>query len=222
MQENTTIEKGMSRRERRMNRRRQEILKVAARMFAELGYERTTLEMIAEDLDLSKPGLYYYVRSKEDVLAQILEDIIQRTIERVQADVAPTTSPDERLRQLIVAHVLSLCVYPEGRAFTLHQGYLLGRIPPEIRELRDRYEQSVRDIIVEGIEKHIFHVSNAKLATFTLLGALNWIPLWYSPDGPLSPEEIGESTARLLVGGLKNPLAVLGNDSSSCDLGMPD
>src|ERR1700712_3612036 len=114
-----------------MNRRRREILKVAARLFAELGYERTTLEMIAEELDLSKPGLYYYVRSKEDVLAQILEDIIQRTIERVQADVTPTMSPDERLRQLIVAHVLSLCVYPEGSAFTLNQGYLLGHIPPE-------------------------------------------------------------------------------------------
>ena len=191
-----------------MNRRLREILKVAARMFAELGYERTTLEMIAEELDLSKPGLYYYVKSKEDVLAQILEDIIQRTIERVQADVAPMMSPDERLRQLIVAHVLSLCVYPEGRAFTLHQGYLLGRIPPEIRDLRDRYEQSVREIIIEGIDKHIFHVADAKLATFTLLGALNWIPLWYSPDGVLSPEEIGESTARLLVGGLTSPLGL--------------
>jgi AcrR family transcriptional regulator len=199
---------GVSRRARRKNRRRQEVLKVAAQMFARLGYERTTLDMIANELGLSKPALYYYVKSKEDVLAQILEDIVQGITERVQADISPTMPPDERLRQLIIAHVARICEYPEGRAFILYESQLLSQCTPEILAMRDRYQRLVESIIAEGVEKGIFHVANVKLAAFALLGTLNWIPRWYSPEGPLSPEEIGEYYARILVGGLIAPLAM--------------
>jgi len=197
----------VSRRTRRMQRRRQEVLKVAAELFARLGYEHTTLDMIASELGLSKPSLYYYVKSKEDVLGQILEDIVQSISDQVQADISTAMPPDERLRRLIVAHVARLCVYPEGRAFIMYESHLLSQRAPHILEMRARYQRLVEAIIDEGIARGIFRVPSAKLATFALLGALNWIPIWYSPDGPLSPEEIGEHFARILVGGLINPRA---------------
>ncbi|MBV9230000.1 MAG: TetR/AcrR family transcriptional regulator, partial [Chloroflexi bacterium] len=111
----------ITRRTRRMNRRLQEILKVAARMFAELGYERTTLDMIADELGLSKPGLYYYVKSKEDVLAHIFQNIFQNIFEQVETDLSADLTPIERLRRLIVAYSVQACVYPEGRALFLYQ-----------------------------------------------------------------------------------------------------
>src|SRR5436190_17297960 len=94
-----------NRRARRMNRRQQDILKVAARLFAERGYERTTLEMIADELGLSKPSLYYYVKSKEDILADIFQEIFQSILECVQTDVSPDLSPEVRLHHLIIAYV---------------------------------------------------------------------------------------------------------------------
>lgn len=211
MQEQEQREQDMSshRRLRRMNLRRQEILNVAAHMFAEVGYERTTLEMIADELGLSKPALYYYVASKEDVLAHILEDIIQGIIDEAQENISPTLSPDKRLWRLIMAHVSRTCMYPEGKAFILYEGHLLSQRAPGIIEMRDRYQKLVENTIAEGIEQGIFHVPNAKLAALALLGALNWIPRWYSPDGPLTPEAIGEYFARLLIGGLLNPLRVI-------------
>src|SRR2546423_575270 len=102
-----------NRRARRMNRRQQDILKVAAQMFAERGYERTTLEMIADELGLSKPGLYYYVKSKEEILAHIFQNIFQGILDEVQIEVSLDQSPQERLQHLILAYVTHACIYPE-------------------------------------------------------------------------------------------------------------
>ena len=195
-----------SRRARRMNRRQQDILKVAARMFAERGYERTTLEMIADELGLSKASLYYYVKSKEDVLAHIFQNIFQGILDRVQTDISLEMPPHERLYRLISAYVTHACIYPEGRTLFLYESHLLSICNADLLTLRDRYQQQVEEAISAGIKQGIFHVSHAKLATLALVGALHAIPLWYVPDGPLSPTEIAEYYARLLIGGLAAPL----------------
>jgi AcrR family transcriptional regulator len=197
-----------SRRERRMNRRRREILVVATRLFAEVGYEATTLEMIADELALSKPGLYYYIKSKDDVLVQIHEDIVQTIIDQAEAITRLEMSPDERLWQLIVSHVVTLCSHPARRVFLLYRSQLSERAQ-DIAALRHRYQDLIETVVKEGIERGIFQVTNARLATATLLGALNWIPNWYSPEGPLSLQEIGAYFANILVGGLMNPIGSL-------------
>ncbi|MBE3558086.1 MAG: TetR family transcriptional regulator [Ktedonobacteraceae bacterium] len=194
-----------NRRERRMNRRRAEILQVAARMFAELGYERTTFEMIADELGLSKPSLYYYITSKEDVLAQLLEEVIQGIEERVNAEISPLMRPDERLRRLVIAHISRICVYPQGRVLVLYDDHLLAERKTEILSMRERYQRLVQSIITEGAECGLFCISDPKMATLTLLGAMNWVAHWYSPRGSLSPRQIGEHYARILVGGLIHP-----------------
>lgn len=197
---------GIKRRERRMSRQRREILKVASYLFAKEGYEGTTLEMIADELGLSKPGLYYYIHSKADVLMQIHEDLVQGIIDRVHASITPEMPPDERLWRLIVAHTIAQCSHPAMRGIILSRAHLLNERARDVVALRDRYQKAVEAIIVEGIEQGVFHVSDAKLATFTILGALNWMPSWYSPDGPVSLEAISENFATTLVGGLVTPL----------------
>ncbi len=203
--EQQELEKGVNRRELRMSRRRKEILKVAARFFAEVGYERTTLEMIASELGLSQPALYYYVAKKEDVLAQLLEDIIQRIIARAQKDISSDMPPDQQLRQLIKAHVSSICQYPEGKAFILYESHLLSQRTPEILELRDRYQQFVESILIEGVKQGIFHIADVKLTLFALLGSLNWIPRWFSIEGRLTPEVLGDLYAEMLLNGMMAP-----------------
>lgn len=211
-----------SRRERRMHHRRREILRVAARLFAQFGYEGTTLDMIADELGLSKPGLYHYIKSKDDVLMQIHEDMVQGIIDQVQASILPTMSPQERLWHLIVAHTLSICAYPERRAFNLFGGSLLSKHGQDVIELRDRYQRMVESIIVEGIACGIFHVTDATLATLAVLGTLNWIPRWYSPDGPLSAEKIGEYFANILIAGLITPFDPSLYQSSNLAQKKPD
>lgn len=203
--QDTNEQRDTSRRERRMSRRRAEILKVAARMFAEIGYERTTFDMIAEELGLSKPSLYYYIESKEDVLAQLLEEVIRGIEDQVNAEISPLMPPDVRLQRLIIAHVTRICVYPEGRVLVLYDNHLLSERKSEILNMRERYQRLVQSIIAEGVEFGLFPIRDAKMATLAVLGALNWIAHWYSPSGPLLPRQIGEHYARILVGGLIHP-----------------
>jgi AcrR family transcriptional regulator len=153
--------------------------------------------------------------SKEDVLAHIFQEIFQSILERVQMDVSPDMSPQERLHHLIIAYVTHACIYPEGRILFLYESYLLSICNPELLDLRDRYQRQVEDAISEGIQQRIFRVTDAKLATLAMVGALHAIPLWYVPDGPLSPREIGEYYAGLLIGGLVTPLDLSSQGPSS-------
>jgi TetR/AcrR family transcriptional regulator, cholesterol catabolism regulator len=201
-QENTAID----RRARRMSRRQQEIFAVATHMFAEYGYERTTLEMIAQELGLSKPSLYYYVKSKEEVLAHIFQDIFRNILDRIAISVLAEMPPQRQLHELIHAYVIHACHYPEGRILFLYESHLLDICNPELQALRDDYQQRMEDAIVTGMKRGVFHVTHAKLATLALIGALHSIPLWYVPDGPLSPVEIAEYYAGMLIGGLVAPV----------------
>jgi AcrR family transcriptional regulator len=173
-----------------------------------VGYEATTLEMIADELALSKPGLYYYIKSKEDVLVQIHEDIVQTVIDQAEALTTSEMSPDERLWRLIVSHVVTLCSHPARSVFLPYRSQLSERAQ-DIVALRNRYQNLIETVVTEGMERGIFQVTNARLATAALLGALNWIPNWYSPEGPLSLQEIGAYFANILVGGLMNPIGSL-------------
>jgi AcrR family transcriptional regulator len=194
------------RRARRMSRRQKEIFTVATHMFAERGYERTTLEMIAQELGLSKPSLYYYVKSKEEVLAHIFRYIFQNILDRIATSITPEMTPQRQLYELILAYVIHACSYPEGRILFLYESHLLDICNPELQSLRDAYQQQVEDAIATGMKQGVFHVTHAKLATLALVGALHAIPLWYVPDGPLSPVEIAEYYAGMLIGGLITPL----------------
>jgi AcrR family transcriptional regulator len=145
------------------------------------------------------------VRSKEDVLTQIFQGIFQRVLERVRADSTSGVPPAARLRLLIVAYVTHACIYPEGRALFLYESHLLSVCSPDLVELRERYQRQVEEAIAEGIKTGAFQVAHARLAALALIGALYAIPLWYSPDGPLSPVEIADYYATILIGGLIAP-----------------
>jgi hypothetical protein len=68
---------------------------------------------------------------------------------------------------------------------------------------RDRFDRGIRRIIEEGIKKEIFRPVNPKLATFAILGSLNWIPSWFDPRGEASSVEISEEFAEHLIKGLQ-------------------
>ena len=106
----------------------------------------------------------------------------------------------------LLAYARQACVYPEGRALILYQSNLISVCSAEMAGLRERYQQIIEDTIAAGIAQGQFQVANAKLASLALFGSLYCIPLWYVPDGPLSPDEVGDYYASPLVGGLVTPL----------------
>src|SRR6266851_573795 len=68
---------------------------------------------------------------------------------------------------------------------------------------RDRFDHGMRKVLEEGIRSGAFVQADAKLLSFAILGAVNWIPRWYSPDGPASSQEIADRFADYLIAGLR-------------------
>ena len=82
------------------------------------------------------------------------------------------------------------------------RAYIVGCVPREIREQRRAYETAVQSVIREGIRDRVFRSVDPKVASFAVLGAVNWTVKWYRPEGRENAESIGEAFADLLVRGL--------------------
>ena len=190
-------------RENRSAEKKKEIINKAAEIFAKKGYEKTTMEEIAAELNMTKGSIYYYFKGKDEILFQCLmmahslaNEVLSKIIEK------GNISSKDKLILAIKEHVKVLTrksVYA-----TLRQQELLlpGTLRKAVSAERNRFQANFMGIVQEGIDDGTFKKVNLKMVSFAILGAVNWVARWYSPDGSFSPEEIGDRFAEYLVGGL--------------------
>ena len=108
------------------------------------------------------------------------------------------------MRRLIVSFVHTILDELHGTALFLD---LEALTPPHLKAViirRDQFDRGMRQVIEEGVASGSFGAVNAKLLSFAILGAVNWIPRWFNPDGPASSEDIGQLFADYLIGGLRH------------------
>lgn len=185
-----------------------EILKSAAAAFRRLGYHGATVEQIAAALHMKKGNLYYYFHNKEEILFgchQYSLEILLKLLDEIQRTSLP---PDERLRRLIVAGVHTILDELHGTALFLD---LEALSPPHLKIIiagRDQFDRGLRRLLEEGVRDGVFRGGDIKLLSFAILGALNWIPRWYDPDGPATSQEIADRFADFVLAGLR-PTAAL-------------
>ena len=157
---------------------RQEILRTAARLFQQRGYDATSMNDVAAALKLSKGGLYHHFQSKDEILFEIMNHAMEITEERVLAPVRGIANPEERLRALIRLHI-EVVLSPRDREITvmLHENHPL---PPTLRKrINTRKKEYVH--FVEGLmadvqkARHAKGGVSARAAAFALLGMINWI-----------------------------------------------
>jgi AcrR family transcriptional regulator len=193
-----------SRRERKALERRLAILRAAAGVFRDRGYEGASMDEIAERLDMAKGNLYYYFKNKQELLFFCQDHSLDRLIEAAREIESLAAREDEKLRRLVVEHVV--CVLDELDGASAHTEFHV--LPDELRARllakRDAYESRVRALVAAGIKTGVFASVDAKMATLALLGALNAAPRWYRPGGPRSAEAIGEQFAALFLDGLRD------------------
>ena len=172
---------------------RQEILRTAARLFQQRGYDATSMNDVAAALKLSKGGLYHHFQSKDEILFEIMNHAMEITEERVLAPVRAIAVPEERLRALIRLH-MEVVLSPRDREITvmLHENHPL---PPALRRKingrKKDYVHFVENLIAEVQRKKGTHgIVTPRAATFALVGMINWIYQWYKPGGELTGEAI--------------------------------
>jgi AcrR family transcriptional regulator len=183
---------------------REAIRNQAIRLFGMQGYTGTSMRDIAGAVGVLPGSLYAHIQSKEALLVEIVDEGIGRFLERVDPLVTAGGPPVDRLKAMIIAHVEVVADQPERSSVVFHQWRFLGpeNLPLAIRRRRD-YERCFVDVVEQGIaDGSLKKDLNPRIAVLTILGALNWTPEWFSPDGRLSPSEVGELMAGALLGGI--------------------
>lgn len=178
--------------------RRDEIIQVAAKIFAAKGYHSTTLDEIAGELLITKPALYYHIRSKEELLREIIKSIMEPLEEATKVKESDLP-PKEKLEKIIEIMI----TFGADRRETTTIAFQEGRILPKrsrdaIRRREKEVERIVQGILNDGIEQGVFAIDDIKMACFAILGAANSIYRWYHPDGYLSPKQIAKNFIHLL------------------------
>ena len=184
---------------------RQEILRTAARLFQQRGYDATSMNDVAAALKLSKGGLYHHFQSKDEILFEIMNHAMEITEERVVGPVRGIADPVERLKALIRLHI-EVVLSPRDREITvmLHENHPL---PPTLRKrINTRKKEYIH--YVEGLMAEVQRVRQAKgsvsprAAAFALLGMINWIYQWYKPEGNLQSHNLVPQFTEFVLGGI--------------------
>lgn len=183
---------------------RQDILRTAARLFQQRGYDATSMNDVAAALKLSKGGLYHHFQSKDEMLFNIMNHALDITEERVVKVVRGIQSPEERLRTLIRLHI-EVVLSARDREVTvmLHENHPL---PPSLRkQINQRKKEYVH--FVEGLIADVQRAKgskgpvSARAAALALLGMINWIYQWYKPEGRLQAQDLVPQYTELLFAG---------------------
>lgn len=186
--------------------RRRLIQETAARLIAANGYERTSMEDIAQAVGIKKGSFYYFYRSKDELLADLFRLALEEPQQKFDAIVAGPGVTTEKLRRLVTALVhafhelLALMVTFTRVDLDSLKDPRQRRV---IRDLRRRFETTWEDVVREGIERgEIRPDLDYKIVTFGIIGMINWMFKWYEPGGRLGPDQIAEIYGAMICEGL--------------------
>lgn len=159
-----------------------ELLDTATALFAEKGYESTTLLDIAQALGISRPGLYNYVSSKEELLTMLVEQVSRGLADVLEQLSARTDlSPTEKLRDVVALLVRQRTEHPDQfRILDRSETVLPEPVGSEHREAKRKVLREVMAVIEAGIERGEFRPVDARTAALSLLGMCNWVAWWFS------------------------------------------
>jgi AcrR family transcriptional regulator len=183
---------------------RQEILRAAARLFQQQGYDATSMNDVAAALQLSKGGLYHHFQSKDEILFHLMDHAMDITQERVIDAVLGIADPEERLRTLIRRHIeVVLSVREREITVMLHENHPL---PPALRKRintrKKDYVHFMESLIAEAQRvRQSKGTISPRAAAFALLGMINWIYQWYKPEGTLQEENLVRQFTEIFFAG---------------------
>src|SRR3954453_21331690 len=185
----------------RADEQRRRILAAAVLVFSRQGYRATSMNDVAAGVGLSKPALYHYVRTKQDLLVQVYEEVLDETLRSARAIVATAPSPRAALRELIVERVAYTCEHQDLLKICFEEE---SELPPELAEPILERRRAFEDVVLDAVVHHLAVTGgtlamNPKAYVNTCLGAANWVYKWYSPDGKLTPRELGADIAAVLL-----------------------
>lgn len=198
------INRKQSSRSGKFTARKEDVYRVAMDLFRNRGYDKTSVQEIAEASNLQKGSLYHYISSKETLLFDLANRTVNTMVEMIEEVNKEDLPPREKLCRAIEGHLLTgTNLLEEFSVLVQETKYLPLQLKRKVVAKKKQYETALQGIVQAGIREGVFKKLDSKVTTFLLLGALNWLYQWYSPRGPLSPKEISRILCEIVIHGIQ-------------------
>ena len=178
--------------------KREAILDATAAQLAEGGLSATTLDRVGERVGLSKAALYYYVDSRDELLALLLDRLLAGIRTEAEQRTTPDAGPLERLRAFLRSHIEQAALLPEGQLIVSNVD-ALAAAPETARSLR-AHELVARALVDEAIAADELRAIDPLIATTVLFGAGNTLCRVFDPNGPRPLSAMIDDTLDLTLG----------------------
>lgn len=187
----------------RHDRKLAEILSAAAEVFAERGYDRASIRMVAERAGISVPGIYHYIRSKQDLLFLIQHGVFRDLVDQFRRDSRSVPDPEARLELLIRNHLERfLTNLPELIVCSREIHRLEGAYRERVRaRQREYFRLALQQFMELGARRGPSRVS-PRTAALAMFGTINWIHTWYRPGAGPSAARMAGDFARIYLRGV--------------------
>lgn len=180
--------------------RRKELTRLAAQLFVQEGFDRTTVRMLAQEMGIKSGSLFHHFKDKQEILAAVIEEGTQNALTIARNALAECRAdPEVRLRTMARAHLETLFTDRNAHVVALFEWR---RLTPEasahLSHLRDAYEALWVAAIDDALEAGLIHGDRFLVSRF-VLGALNWTVRWYDPNGSRSPDDLADELVSMIM-----------------------
>ncbi len=180
--------------------RRGQLIRESARLFREKGFEATSVRDIAAATGLQSGSWVYHFKTKQHILAAVMEEGLQRALERIEAIGREQLSPREHFRALLRTHLDTILA--PGQDFIpvlLYEWRALEKKSrPRVVALQRSYE-AVWDKVIAQLQRSGEWAQPTRIDRLLMFGALNWMAHWYRPDGPFDVAQLADEAERFFL-----------------------
>lgn len=181
-----------------------ELVRVANELFSELGYERTTVRLIAERLGVKSGSLYSHISGKDQILQEIIVRVGEEFVRRATEARLSSEDPEIALRQMCREHLRILHeLQPSVTVYFNEWRKLDETLREDVIALRKQYQEMFRDVVLAGVKAGVFSAPDVRSAVLVILSSLNWTYQWYDQHGPLKPDQIADGYVDFVLEGLR-------------------
>jgi AcrR family transcriptional regulator len=183
---------------------RDRIVAAAVSLFAEKGFDATSVNEVVVRAGVAKGALYHHFASKDDLLYEVYRELVDRQSAGLREILSRGLAPADTLCELIADLVVTTAARAGEAKVFFRESHRLGdanqaRVRNARRGIHDAVTELVRSAQASG---EFAQVASPEMITFTIFGVINELPVWYRPDGPKQPEEIAAELSNLILAAL--------------------
>ena len=178
--------------------KREALLRAAVSAFNRRGFGQTSLEDIAQSLGVTKAALYYYFPTKSALVAACFERALKVASESLAAAKRDGRSGREKLILALRRYLKTMIGELNESLLLTEEHALTAADRGKLTERRDVFEREMRNLVKEGIRDGSVVACDPKLAIFVILGAIHWVPKWFTLGGPWTDAQVATAVSEML------------------------